>query len=91
MTHLTQTQHVMGRFGGRPNFVKATGFPDRTVRFWEKKGCFPTEKYPEILRAAVREGVPLTSHDFVVHLDAEMAALQPAATETPGSSPAVAA
>jgi hypothetical protein len=58
------------RFGGITSCAKALSKPKSTVQRWKDSGFIHPDYYPEILAAAVAEGVVLDVHDFnTVNID----------------------
>lgn len=67
----TQAQRIVFAFESIPNMVKYTGYSEDLVRSWLRKsaGFIPTKYWLHILISAWKAGYPMSTHDFVAHLD----------------------
>lgn len=55
---------IVSRFGTLSSLSRLTGKPYSTCKSWKDRGSIPDEHKPEVLRAALDNGIALAPADF---------------------------
>jgi hypothetical protein len=63
---MTQSAHIIEKFGGARPLARFLGKPPTTVQSWKDAGFIPSKYHGAILRAAFEGGIDLTASDFIV-------------------------
>ena len=77
---MNQVAFVIERFGGLRKLARALDIPSSTVSSWGD--YIPARHHPNVLSAAIRDGVPLTADELVN--PPKLDDCRPSDTEPPG-------
>lgn len=61
---MTQSERIIGRFGGQTRLAQALGLNQSVVAGWKARGVIPSARHGDVLRAAKIQGVDLEPVDF---------------------------
>lgn len=66
MGRLMDAKAIIEKFGGQTTLAKLLGKGQSTIAYWAKAGVVPARWHGPLLDLALRNGVPLSAHDFLV-------------------------
>lgn len=61
---MNSIREIVEAFGGPRPMARLLGYPPSTVMSWARRDMVPSRHIPVILRAAEKQGIPLTPADF---------------------------
>lgn len=81
---MSYIRKIVLAFGGPRKLAVGLGYPESTVRSWVDRGSMTDPQKVEVMRHALKSGVPLTPADFfpdqelvVQHFGRECASVDP--------------
>lgn len=66
---MNRAQAIIARFGGQTSLAQALHTKQSTVQYWAKKGVIPIKWHKLLIEAAVKQGVAISSSDFLVPVE----------------------
>ena len=66
---MSQTQHIINKFGSQAKLARALGFIPTRIQGWKESGTIPPWHYNRILEIAREEDIDLSWDDFRVPED----------------------